>query len=171
MFVHGSRSDLLLSRPDARSFNEPPQVIFICAHVSSLKQEKLLDTVVNAYIDGKESPSSTHKCKKCNTDSLIEVCKSGSGLALVLTTWINLGPGLTPDDPRWKVLSVACRDEGVTLGLNDQKPSPRACFEKASPRSLEALRSCNLSYLKDQRFKKIMSHDQSGSTGVWYLPK
>lgn len=172
MFVHGSRSDLLLSHRDANYINEPPHFMFICAHVLSLKQAKLFDTVVNAYVDGKKTPSSTHKCKKCNTDYLIEVCGHGSDLALVLTTWINLGPGLTPDEPRWKVLSVACQDERMTLGLNDQKDSPRACFEKVSPRSLEALRSCNLSYLNNQRFKQIVSHNREagGSQGIWYLP-
>lgn len=172
MFVYGTRPDLLLSRCDANSIDEPPRVMFICAHVLSLKQAKLLDTAVNAHIDGKKSPRSTHKCKKCNTDYLIEVCGYGSDLALVLTTWVNLGTGLTPDEPRWKVLSVANQDEDMKLGLNDQKDSPRACFEKASPRPLEALRSCNLSYLKNQRFKQIMSQKRKagGGQGIWYLP-
>ena len=169
MFVHGSRSELLLSRQDIGSGEEPPQIMFICIHVSRLKHAKLLDTVVKAYINGEKAPNSTFSCDKCNTDCRIEVCEYGSDLALVLTTWINLGPGLTPDDPRWKVHCDYCEPSKLTLDPNDRKDSPRVCFENASPRSLEALRSCNLSYLKDQQYEKVMRRIYLGRR-VWYLP-
>jgi hypothetical protein len=169
MFVHGSRSELLLSRQDVESGGEPSQVMSICRHVSSLKLAILLNTVGNAYVNGEEAPSSTYACDKCNTDSRIEFCEYGSDLALVLTTWINLGPGLTPDDPRWKVHCNTWEASDLTLDPNDRKDSPRVCFENASPRSLEALRSCNLSYLKDQGYKKVM-RQICRLEHVWYLP-
>ncbi|CAG8895312.1 unnamed protein product [Penicillium egyptiacum] len=170
MFVHGSRSELLLYRNGNESAGKPPQVMFICAHVGYLQKAELLNTVVFAYLDGEEYPCSTYTCNQCNTDSRIEVCEYGSHLALVLTTWINLGPGLTPDDPRWKIHS--CENRGVTLDPNDRTDSPRVSFENASPRLLGALLSRNLSYLKDQQYRKVMrplsQHFQG--QGLWYLP-
>ncbi|CAG8909115.1 unnamed protein product [Penicillium egyptiacum] len=169
MFVHGRKSELLLSRQDIESAGEPPQVMFICIHVSRRRHAILLNTVVKAYISGEKAPSSTHTCDICAADSRIEVCEYGSDLALVLTTWINLGPGLTPDDPRWLVHCCSWELNRVTLDPNHRKDSPRVCFENVSPRSLEALRSCNLSYLKDQRYKRVM-HQVYWERGVWDLP-
>lgn len=168
MYVHGSRPELLLSRQGVGG-KEPPQIMFICIHVKHLKHAKILNTVVNAYLNREKAPNSTFTCDKCNTDSRIEICEYGSDLALVITTWINLGPGLTPDDPRWKAHCDSSEPRKWTLDLNDRKDSPRVCFENASPRSLEALRSCNLSYLKDQQYKKVMRRIYLGKR-IWYLP-
>ncbi|KAJ5835468.1 hypothetical protein N7447_001494 [Penicillium robsamsonii] len=137
--------------------------MFICIHVSRQRHAKLLDAV------WRETPSSTHTCDICAADSRIEVCEYGSDLALVLTTWINLGPSLTPDDPRWIVHSCNRKFKRVTLDPNHRKDSPRVCFENVSPQSLEALRSCNLSYLKDQRYKWVM-WQVDWYRSVWCLP-
>ncbi|KAJ5186405.1 hypothetical protein N7449_011169 [Penicillium cf. viridicatum] len=134
----------------------------LSAHTSGVRRAELYDTVVKAYISGNKAPSSTYTCRVCTAESLVD-------LALVLTTWINLGPDLTPDDPRWIVHSCGGELSKVTLGPNHRKDSSRVCFENVSPRSLEALRSCNLSYLKDQRFKRVMCQVYWGKS-VWYLP-
>ncbi|KAJ5148945.1 hypothetical protein N7448_000523 [Penicillium atrosanguineum] len=116
-----------------------------------------------------EAPSSTCTCDKYSTDSRIEVCEYGSDLALVLTTWINLDPGLTLDDPRWKFHGKSSRLTKVTLDPNERKDSPRVYFEIVSSRSLAALRSCNLSYLRDQQYKKVMLRIYLGKR-AWNLP-
>jgi hypothetical protein len=126
----------------------------ICPHIVYLQRDELLDAVVFAYLDGEKNPCSTRTFDQCNTDFRIEVCEYGSYLALVLTKWIDLGPGLTPDDPQWK---VHCReDRAVTLDPKDRAGSPRVSFENASPQSLGELLSRNLSYLKDQRYREVM---------------
>ncbi|CRL19714.1 unnamed protein product [Penicillium camemberti] len=169
MFVHSRAPTLLLSRRDAGWMGAPPEIMFICIHISHKRHARLLDNVVKAYLNGMNALSSTYTCKICTAECRIEVCEYGSDLALVLTTWINLGAGLTPDDPQWIVHSCDWVYNRVTLDPNHRKDSSRLCFENVSPRSLEALRSCNLSYLKDQRFKQVM-YEIYGDTRVWYLP-
>ncbi|KAJ5501733.1 hypothetical protein N7453_006550 [Penicillium expansum] len=169
MFVHGRKPKLLLSRKAIESSLKPPRHMFICIHVWRRRRVILLNTVVKAYISGEKAPSSNHTCDICAADFRIEVCEYGSDLALILTTWINLGPGLTPDDPRWTVHSWSWKLDKVRLDPKYRKDSPRVCFENVSPQSLEALRSCNLSYLKDQRYKQIMYRIYI-ETGLWYLP-
>ena len=186
MLVHGSKSELLLSRPNVEcgsrselllsrpnvECGKPPTVMFICSHVGYTQRGKLINPVVSAYLDGEKDPCSTYTCNQCNTDARIEVCEYGSHLALVLTTWINLGPGLTPDDPRWRIYSCSHENQGVTLGPNDCTGSPRVSFENVSPLSLGALLSRNLSYLKDQRYRKVMRpvYQYYPNEGLWYLP-
>lgn len=171
MLVHGSRSELLLSRPNTECW-KPPTVMFICSHVGYTQKGKLINPVVFAYLDGEKDPCSTYTCNQCNTDARIEVCEYGSHLALVLTTWINLGPGLTPDDPRWIIHSCSHENRDVTLDPNDCTGSPRVSFENVSPLSLGALLSRNLSYLKDQRYRKVMRpvYQYYPNEGLWYLP-
>jgi hypothetical protein len=172
MFVHSSTAELLLYRMGGKSGGKPPCSMFICAHVGYLQKAKLLNTVVFAYLNGEKDPCSTFTCNQCNTDSRIEVCEYGSHLALVLTKWINLGPGLTPDDPRWKIHTLEYLYQDATLDPHDRTDSPRVSFEDSSPRSLGALLSRNLSYLKDQRYRKVMrplSQHYEGR-GLWYLP-
>ena len=113
--------------------------------------------MVSAYLDGEKFPYSADTCNQCNTDFCIEVCEYGSHLALVLTTWINLGPGLTPDDPLWKIHSRENR--GVTLDPNDRTGSPRVSFENRSHWSFENLLSRNISYLEDQSLLPTEDYD------------
>ncbi|KAJ5978163.1 hypothetical protein N7501_001505 [Penicillium viridicatum] len=172
MFVHGSRSELLLSRPNSKCDRNPPTVMFICSHVDYVQRAELINPVVFAYLDGEKDPCSTYTCNQCNTDTRIEVCEYGSHLALVFTTWVNLGPGLTPDDPRWRIYSCGYENRGVTLDPNDCTGSPRVSFENVSPLSLGELLSRNLSYLKDQRYRKVMRpvYRYYPNEGLWYLP-
>jgi hypothetical protein len=106
------------------------------------------------YFEGKKDPCSLYTCDRCNTDYQIEFCDQGTHLGLALTVWFNLGPGLTPDDPRWQIRSGQHGD--MTLDPAHGTESPRAFYENASPRPLKELLSINLSYLKDQRYRKVM---------------
>jgi len=169
VFVHGGRSELLLSRPYG-PMDDPPLFMYVCEHVSGLELPRLLNTMVNDYCGGNQAPKSAYNCDRCNTDFRIEVCKSGSDLALVLTKWINLGPGLTPDDPQWNIHCYgAWKGRKVTLSPGDRKYSPWACFENTSPRSLEALLSCNISYLKNRQYRKVMRRAGRSWYARYYL--
>lgn len=108
----------------------------------------------------------------CHTDFRIEMCEYGTELALIITTWFNLGDGLSPDDPRWKRhagLAYPLHTSKVGRSPWNVKNTPRVFFENASPRSLAALRDCNLSYLKNERYKKVMY--KTGLEGLWYTPR
>jgi len=99
--------------------------------------------------------SLTHNCGSCNTDSDIKIVGCDSQIALIVTRWTNLGPGLTQEDPLWKTHAFPSGRRGRL----DHPPhptsfcSPRLCFEKTTSCSYEELQSRNLGYLKDQQYK------------------
>ena len=72
-----------------------------------------------------------------------------------MTRRVNLGLGLTQEDPFWEAHVVLCF--GLRRRLNGDglehfltTHSSRLCFEDIAPQSFENLRSHNLLYLKDQ---------------------
>lgn len=166
-----SKSQLLLYISGNLDYLGPQRGMFICTHMQFDRQDEAVNPVVLAYHNGDKNPGSNFNCRYCNTDARIEIREHGSYLALILTTWINLGSGLTPDDRRWKIHS----HDGFLMKCNstELKESPRVSFENASPLSFEALLLINISYIKDQRYRQIMqplSRHRWEGRGVWYLP-
>ncbi|CAG8428835.1 unnamed protein product [Penicillium salamii] len=169
--VHRSNWELLFPRHDTQFQRQPPQMMFICIHLSNFKRDILFDAVVDGYFHGQIVPDATFTCRKCHTVAEIELHKQGPHLALIVTTWINLDPNLIPDDPRRKVY---CRNwsplgDSSARSLDKRTYSPRVFFENASSYPLKALRTQNLSYLKDQLYKEISR--QVSPPGGLCLPK
>lgn len=168
MVAPSSKSQLLLYISDNFCHMGPQRGMYICPHMQFDYQDEAVNPVVLAYHNGEKNPGSNFNCRYCNTDARIEIRELGSYVALILTTWINLGSGLTPDDRRWKIHS----HDGFLMKCNstELKDSPRVLFENASPLPLEALLLRNLSYIKDQRYRQIMhplsQHHWRGQ-GVW----
>ncbi|CAG7974369.1 unnamed protein product [Penicillium salamii] len=143
----------------------------ICTHMKHSCE--VMIPVRLAYRSGGKNSSSDFNCHYCNTDAHIEFRKHVSWVALILTTWINLGSGLTPDDRRWKIHTH--RGTHFRCDSTELKDSPRVFFENASPFSLEALLLRNLSYIQDQRYRQIMQPvppdpRDFGGFDAWYLP-
>ncbi|CAG7949319.1 unnamed protein product [Penicillium nalgiovense] len=129
-----------------------------CAHYHLLT----LIRPVMGSLHGGGTASFAHTCHKCNTDSQIELVGFDSKIAVIMTRWLNLGPGLTKDDLFWK--------SHVWLGRPDRdgsKRSPRLWFEDMASQSFEDLRSLNLSYLRNEQYKKVMS--VIAGRNVWYI--
>ncbi|CAG7939086.1 unnamed protein product [Penicillium salamii] len=170
IFSDFGEPELLLKRERYESDTYPRNGMYICEHVPNWQKERQLDAMVKAFFQGKHPSHSKHTCERCNTDYQIELCDHVNQVALVLTTWFNLGPGLTPDDPRWRVRDGTFED--ITLNPSDCKESPRAFFETNSPQPVEKLLSTNLCYLQNQRYRKVMrdlsTHDHYKS--LWCLP-
>lgn len=145
----------------------------ICAHVDAPDLAILINPIVRAHRDGEKAPSSTYTCVWCDVNFRIEICEYETDLALVITRWIDLGTGSTPDDPRWGLHSYELNGPDYCQfrpAPNDDKTSARVRFENTSPRTLETLRSRNLYYLKNKRYEAIM--DQRRGLGrVWVLPR
>ncbi|KAJ5736689.1 uncharacterized protein N7483_001814 [Penicillium malachiteum] len=116
---------------------------------------------------GERYTNLTSTCEDCNTDYRAEIIKFDSGVAFVLTRWINLGPGLTKEDPLWKKHTLI-----YTRGLDKEhiRMSPRQCFEAITPICFKELMSRNLSHLKDQRFKSPPFIPYEEGFG-YYLPE
>lgn len=110
-------------------------------------------------------------CQICNTDYQIEISEFDSKIALIITRWVNLGRGLTPDHPMWKI--HACFPAGGHGLLDRGDPehflqSPRICFEDMATQSIDDLRSRNLSYLRDQQYKRVMPFT-AAELDVWHI--
>ncbi|KAJ6184365.1 hypothetical protein N7519_005666 [Penicillium mononematosum] len=148
----------------------------ICKHEYFRSFDCLLNGVVGAHRAGKKAPSASFTCGRCDTEVLVEISEYENELALVITKWINLGAGLTPDDPQWRkhhdprrATMIRSSNKRGKRKASAVKASARACFESAS---LDSLRSHNIAYLKDQRFKKSMIYKPNMFDGpTWYLYK
>ena len=148
----------------------------ICGHLRNDNVATLGNNIVKAHRDKNEAHFSIHACSRCHTDFRIELCQHESDLALVVTKWIDLGSGLTPDSREWalhsqeETLSYSKATQidyyrDSTLRANPRRNSEnsaRVLFETTSPLSLAALRSRNLSYLKNQRYRETMRQKLQG---------
>lgn len=144
----------------------PPHNITICEHQDDSDIDDWFNQVVKAHRAGEKKPSVSFGCGHCDTEALVEILEFEHQLALVMTKWIGLGAGLTPEDPQWrkhcdwKSSTMRCT-KGEYAG-DSAKASARACFERAST---ESLRSRNIAFLKDQHFKKCMTQNTFLSFG------
>lgn len=145
-----------------------PSNFFICAH-------NLLSQIMTSIMESSHhaETSFANNCHECNTEVHIETVEFDSKIAFIMTRWMNLGLGLSQVDPMWEqhvsfIYRRPRKFNGDDLERFLMPYSPRACFENTAPQSLEELRSHNLSYIKDQRYKIVMPL-LSGSRNLWHV--
>ncbi|KAJ5473884.1 hypothetical protein N7475_003450 [Penicillium sp. IBT 31633x] len=147
----------------------------ICKHENRQSVDSLLNGTLRAYRVGEKASSISFTCDRCFTQALVEILEHKNQLALVITKWISLGAGLTPDDPQWQMhqsyrsgtMIHSSPDRQCNGEASAVKASSRACFEGAP---VDSLRSRNITYLEDQRFKKSMIYRPCSYFGpTWYL--
>lgn len=100
------------------------------------------------------------RCRQCSTEYQIKLRMLGDeGLALVITKWLDLGQGLTPNDIKWRYLGFEYREKAIS----ELPGKIRQRFESESELSQDELLSRNASYLTGDRFMKVMDwwDDQS----------
>lgn len=140
--------------------------LVFCLHDPVFRRKKA--SFLNSLPTG--STSFGRVCHVCNTSSEIEFCEFDSRKALIITRWLNLGPGLDQQDPLWKnhtrTNDVAPRYSGFDPNYSVEAQDPRLRFEETVSRPFEDLRLRNLSYLRDDRYRRIMRC----SNGIWCGP-
>lgn len=146
-------------------FDRRLQVYDTCIHNDPI--EKLSSLPGRLYHQRKVSLS--HVCERCNTASLIELTFSAHDVTFMMTRWVNLGPGLNPEDPRWKIHVNSTSSRPAELPSSLRAQNPRSCFESMARRSYEDLLSRNSSYLRDQQYKNGEPFIATGQ-GLWYIP-
>lgn len=170
MFVPSYKQYLMHCRRDGKPEGtiQPPEDIYICPHVTTQGLADIVDPVVRAHYAGQKEYSSTYTCDHCNTDARVEMCDEGTDFALVFTKLIDLDSISTPADPRWRALCGFPRSTYKRPGHGRRvvKNSTRFCF---SDSCLETLRSRNIFYLKNERYKQVMH--QSDLRYTWKLLK
>lgn len=159
-----------VGRPNAAQLSSGTRFLEICGRISARPEydPKLLNLVkyhVDAYLSGSVSNSGLERCRTCGTDYKIEVKEYGDdGLALVITKWIDLGSGITPDS-RWDTDFLCYRD--TDLGAPELLGDARRRFEKApAGESEEELLCRNFSNLSGEKYKAAM--DQLNDS-TWFL--
>lgn len=168
-----AHKELYLSSPDTLFGSSG--LFHICAHMLHSKLSKSIRWMVKSYTAGKEATDCyiATICKRCNTDYELQLVECGQdGLALVITRWINLGSGLSPDDPQWKVHTFpSFMREPLSLDTRIPYISPRRSFETSVSKnwSAEALCSYNLSFLRDRKYKALMGRQNFFCKSIWSL--
>jgi hypothetical protein len=145
-----------------------PGDFFICTH-------NLLSQIMTSIMESshRTETSFANNCHKCNTEVHIKIVEFDSKIAFIMTRWMNLGRGLTQEDPMWKIHVSFAYPQPRRFNRDDLERfltpnSPRSCFEDTAPQSLEELRSHNFSYIKDQRYKNVMP-SLSTSQNLWHI--
>ncbi|KAJ6015971.1 hypothetical protein N7540_010562 [Penicillium herquei] len=103
-----------------------------------------------------EIRSSEERCARCDVDYHVKAFEFDSHPTIIVTRWLNLGVGLTRDDPSWKLQACPYWRTDEELLEIKENVSPRLCFETMGFRSLEELNSHNLKYLRDEKYKEKM---------------
>lgn len=113
----------------------------------------------------------TYTCPRCNTYCVFEILdQPSSKVALIMTRWVNLGRGVEADDPLWKIHIFQAYDTARVdpLPRRLMVSSPRLCFEVQSPESFEQLKSRNLYFLRESRYKKGKPFVKE-VCGLWHI--
>lgn len=159
--------DIMMMTGTAVDFLPPPERAFtICGHISQTRLSHLIFShILSSTAGARETPffpSYSNNCKQCNTDYQLELHFLGQNdLALVITRWLNLGAGLTPEDPQWRVHGYSWPPKCMTAEYYATVTSPRMLFEASLPKrsSVETLCSYNLSLLKGRNYRIMMNQD------------
>lgn len=85
-------------------------------------------------------------------------------VALVIMKWLDLGPGVAPDDTRWKGHLLFFHD--ANLGRPDFLGDSRQRFENIPGESEDELLSRNISHLWRRRYKTVMDRLNNNT---WFL--
>ncbi|CAG8308939.1 unnamed protein product [Penicillium salamii] len=104
-------------------------------------------------------------CPTCMVDYQLDILNdtdTGYEFTLVLTRWINLGSGSSPQDIQWKAHSAWYGT------VKNSYLEPRWAFETFSSQSHKALRASNLFYLENQNYKRLMQRSHQ-EPSVWVL--
>lgn len=178
--------DLAMTHRQSASLLFPRQSrIQICRHIrapaskftESHKFSEIIDSVFKVYRQQGQSVaglSSHGKCHHCDTAWSLELRDvEANEVCLVLPRWKDLGPGLTPEDLRWRIQLPW--GPFVSLENADILNDPRARFEieAKNPQghwsqnlSVDDMLVRNLALLRGRRYRHIMK--QQGP-GRWYL--
>ena len=150
---------------------ERTECVWVCQHFVAEEDEmfQLIESNLDEYRTKSKRPREPkrHRCRRCKFVFQLEVLDTGSdGLAIVITKWLDLGSGLTPMDPKWRVLTARFPDRE---NGNDHASEAERCrlgFEKEEGPTQQAITLRNASCLRGQRYKGTM---QKCFCGEWFF--
>ena len=142
---------------------ERSKCVWVCRHLVAEKGEmfRLIESSLEEYSARPEQlgEPNLYKCRHCKFVFQVEVFETVSdGLAIVITKWLDLGSGLTPTDPKWRILTAVFQGGDQENEKASEAEKCRMDFEKEEGMTQQAVTHRNASYLKDQRYKDKMSN-------------
>ncbi|KAJ5740151.1 hypothetical protein N7493_000023 [Penicillium malachiteum] len=182
----------VLKRQEVQNIFIEKDIVWVCTHLANYPAESpdfIKSSLKNCYSDFSETiisliqtyceqdgtpDSDTHfdrqgKCGKCNTSWKLELRGiETQDVCLLLMRWKDLGPGLDPEDNRWRSKQEWAQPK--TLKPSEMVGDPRLRFERPSdcsssqPMSQEDMFQRNLSLLRGKRYQTVMRK----SWGPWY---
>lgn len=154
----------VVRRQNASKLLPGQALIWICGHIGTYLSDSPnpVWAHIDAYLSGTPKEADRGKCRKCNTAYHIELRELGThDLGLMITRWVDVGPCLTPEDPRWRCHLLT--ENHYEVDAEDLVADPRLRFEKGlvderskNALSDEELFQRNLSFLEDRRWKAVM---------------
>lgn len=136
-----------------------------CIHLEADANSMILHLFkshIEAYCANQPLDASGGNCKICNTSYEFQVEAVGTQHAtLTITRWVDLGPGLTPEDIRWRSHLLF---QQRTLGPSSLFSDPRRRFEQSPANhdggdqvSFKQRYRRNLAWLREGRHLRMMS--------------
>ncbi|KAF3390352.1 hypothetical protein F1880_009386 [Penicillium rolfsii] len=159
----------ITSRQSASCLVPRKIVIEVCRHIgthfSKSNFREIINTVFEAYRRQGQSSAglSNHgRCHECSTAWSLDLREvEVNNVCLTLTRWKDLGPGLSPDDPRWRN-HLPLGPYVSPVDIND----PRIRFEMHAndPQglSVDDMLARNLALLQGRRYRRIMKQWEPG---------
>lgn len=154
----------VVTRQNASMLLPERSSVWICGHIGTYQSRfsDLIKAHINAYCSGVPRQGEFGRCQRCNTAYNVEMREFGTqDLSLAITRWIDVGPGLTPDDPRWR--SHLLYESQHEVDSHDLVDDPRLRFENSpvderskNVVSDEELYLRNVSFLEHKRHKAAM---------------
>ncbi|CEJ58531.1 hypothetical protein PMG11_07185 [Penicillium brasilianum] len=145
--------------------------IEVCRHIGTYSSNfiEIINSLFESYRQQGHSfagLSNNGKCHECNTAWDLDLREvEVDDVCLTLTRWKDLGPGLSPDDPRWRI-HIPWGPYVSPVDTND----PRIRFEMHAqdPQGLsfDDMLARNLALLQGRRYRRIM---KKWGPGWWIL--
>lgn len=146
-----------------------------CRHITTLDPgfRDILASQITRYCStiSPKVPADKGRCDTCNTSWQLEIRTLDETYAsLTFTIWMDLGPGLSIDDPQWK---YRCHGVRISSSAKHEILDSRLRFERdsiqaRSPNALseDEMYHRNISLLEGKKYQKLMTR---GSHGAWVL--
>lgn len=152
----------------------------VCGHIGTFKSNfsYIIRSLIEKYCRKDQEDIGRllrqGKCDRCNTSWRLELREiEQKDICLLLTQWKDLGPGLDPEDDRWRAQQDWTRPR--TVKASEMLDDPRMRFEMQSNEtgstssqalSEENMFLRNVSLLRAQRYRTVMTQ---WGPGWWYL--